>query len=105
MSGRGHTVRTHNKWGYGNGCRCDVCRAAFRDHMREWSHKTGRHRPWAIVVAERRAEAEARDNHGTETRYHLGCRCDECRRASADARRRRRHASRPLGEAAQARRT
>lgn len=44
--------------------------------------------------AERRAQAEAQDNHGTETRYKLGCRCEICRKGASDAKRRRREASR-----------
>jgi hypothetical protein len=44
--------------------------------------------------AERHAEAEARDSHGTEARYRFGCRCDECRTEATAAKRRRREASR-----------
>jgi hypothetical protein len=33
-------------------------------------------------------------NHGTRSAYNRGCRCDECRSASADARRRQREMAR-----------
>lgn len=42
----------------------------------------------------RRFEAEMRDNHGTETRYTLGCRCLACRQAASAAKKRRREQSR-----------
>jgi hypothetical protein len=41
-----------------------------------------------------RFAAEMRDNHGTESRYRLGCRCLACRRAASEAKRRRREQSR-----------
>ena len=78
--------------GYGNlGCRCESCRVAHTAYFREWRNRTGRTQPRADYVAAVRAAAEARDNHGTETRYSAGCRCDACRAAQNDARRRRRH--------------
>lgn len=79
--------------GYNNlGCRCQRCRRAHTEAHTAWTHRVGRNKPRAVYVAERRAEAEARDNHGTESRYvNLGCRCDECRAGAAEARRRRRH--------------
>jgi len=46
----------------------------------------------ACENADRRARALAQDNHGTESRYSLGCRCDLCKAASAAARRKRRAA-------------
>lgn len=46
---------------------------------------------WA---ARKRFEAEMRDNHGTEARYKLGCRCAICREGASEAKRRRRLASR-----------
>lgn len=72
------------------GCRCDECRQANTDYHRERNHRLGRTLPWDVMVAQRRAEADARDNHGTETRYTRGCRCRACKDASAEARRRRR---------------
>lgn len=72
---------------YGNlGCRCAACRAAHADYIRERNHRLGRSRPRDVVFAERHAEALARDNHGTETRYTMGCRCDACRTAANRAR-------------------
>lgn len=78
--------------GYSNlGCRCRRCRDAHNAKCLAYQHTTGRHKPWEKYVAERKAEAEARDNHGTEGRYVNGkCRCDSCRKASREARRRRR---------------
>ncbi len=77
--------------GYLNhGCRCDECRQAHTDYMRIRNHRTGRCRPRAEVFAERRATAEARGNHGTESRYELGCRCTVCREGVRQARARRR---------------
>lgn len=35
----------------------------------------------AVTARSRRAEAIARNPHGTQNRYHLGCRCDPCREA------------------------
>lgn len=64
------------------GCRCDECRAAHRDYWREWSHRTGLHRPFAEYVA-------AVTRHGVK-RYKKGCRCDECRAAAAAQKRRQR---------------
>jgi len=77
--------------GYVNlGCRCDRCRGAQRDYCRDYTHRTGRRRPREQWLSERRTQAESRDNHGSETRYSRGCRCEPCRRAAADARARRR---------------
>jgi hypothetical protein len=46
----------------------------------------------ACLAAKRRAETKVQ--HGTEVRYrNYGCRCDLCRDASAEARRRRREAA------------
>lgn len=73
-----------------HGCRCDACRQANTDYIRERNHRVGRNRPRDLVFAERHAAALARDNHGTESRYRLGCRCDECRTATTSARRTRR---------------
>lgn len=58
-------------------------------------HMRGRSGVCAVCKrAEQHAEALAQDNHGTETRYKLGCRCDLCRAGVAAAKRRRREASR-----------
>lgn len=77
--------------GYRNhGCRCDRCRKAGSAYNLAWRHGAGYGKPLDQHLAEVRAEAEARDNHGTETRYKLGCRCDACKTAANEARRRRR---------------
>jgi hypothetical protein len=86
--------------------------AAHNRYHREWQRKNyrqpcvrgcGRLAWWTVRTngrcrecfhAERRAEADARDNHGTESRYSRGCRCPECRAQASDAKRRRREASR-----------
>jgi hypothetical protein len=64
-------------------CRCEACTAAWAAYHRAKMHRLGYHRPQQVVFAERRAAALARDNHGTESRYRLGCRCDECRSAAS----------------------
>lgn len=82
------------------GCRCDECRAAGAEHQR-MTYKTpcsGCGAPvWRRGLKPttglcRRCLGETRRTavHGTESRYTGGCRCDECRGASRDARRRRR---------------
>ena len=77
--------------GYQNlGCRCDRCREAHRVAHLEYTHRAGRHRPYAVYLAERYPGPPP---HGTESRYgnpHR-CRCDECRAAGAAGRRARRH--------------
>lgn len=72
--------------GYTNrGCRCALCRRAFADAHREYTHRTGRRKPMEVELA-RRAESKANKPHGTETKYGYGCRCDECRAAATRAR-------------------
>lgn len=80
--------------GYKNlGCRCDRCRAAHTVYVRERTHRVGIHRPREVYLQEARAKALL-SPHGTETKYRYhGCRCDECKAASRDARRRRRAAA------------
>src|SRR5512146_1820006 len=78
--------------GYNNlGCRCDRCRAAWTEYYVEWTHRTSRHLSRenyrALLVS------QPPPPHGTESRYSRGCRCDKCRRASANARYRRRVAA------------
>ena len=96
--------------GYGNhGCRCDACTAAYAAYVR------GRYtRPCVdcgalVWVHDRRARSVVEEHggrcrscwlratgqlvHGTTGGYRRGCRCDECRRASAEARAR--HRRRP----------
>lgn len=80
--------------GYNNHhCRCEACRAAAhrryvetngRERNKEWRHRTGRNRPREVYVAEIAAQ------HGTESKYSRGCRCDECRVAANTARNERR---------------
>lgn len=79
--------------GYTNhGCRCDRCRKATTDYHRERRWATGRSRPFDQYLRERYPDPPP---HGTETRYtsKWRCRCDLCRQASAQARRRRRAAA------------
>lgn len=70
------TVSGYINWA----CRCEECRQASRDY---YGHKP---------MAEHLAEVEAQ--HGTESRYKR-CDCDECRAASAAARRARRRNANP----------
>lgn len=85
------------------GCRCDKCKKAMAHYNRAklqtgrcsecgapiWETSRARTGLCAACLAVSRRTAE----HGTETRYNRGCRCDECRAASAAARRRRRAAN------------
>lgn len=78
--------------GYANlKCRCERCRRAWADYNNEYRWRTGRTSPLEQWKQRVRAEAEARDNHGTDARYKLGCRCDECMEGSARRRREHRH--------------
>ena len=84
---------THSRYS-NHGCRCEECRAANTRYNLAYRHRTGRSLPMDEYLSQRRADAEARHNHGTETRYQLGCRCDKCRVAAAVARAQRRAAER-----------
>jgi hypothetical protein len=84
------------------GCRCDACRTAHTDYCRT-HQKAGYERvPCACGKTKRpdavkcRAcrNAEVAADHGTESKYSAGCRCDECREAATAAKRRRREAAR-----------
>jgi hypothetical protein len=83
---------THGYSAYTRGCRCDVCRAAKADYMRERRAKarkeaqlhtrssTGEHghRHTAFAPGSYRHEASI-PNHGTRYGYEeAGCRCAEC---------------------------
>ena len=61
---------------YNLDCRCEACRAAWRDYKRLNDHIKGRHAP-----------RETLKRHGP-TRYRKGCRCDVCRAAIAAQKRR-----------------
>lgn len=77
-----------------HGCRCGRCRKAWSNYCRGWKHKAGYCLPREDYVAVMRLKAELRDNHGTETRYRFGCRCNACRAGAAQARRDRRNFNR-----------
>lgn len=65
--------------GYSNlRCRCKACCAANTEQHRDWLHRSGRHRPRAVYLAERRERAA--NNHGLSG-YRRGCRCAVCREA------------------------
>jgi hypothetical protein len=71
--------------GYNNrGCRCDECRAAWRDYERERRRKRGQ-----LPRAEWIARQRAKRTHTIGT-YNKGCRCDQCREAARVARARHR---------------
>jgi hypothetical protein len=80
----GHYLR------YRAGCKCAECRAAWNAYIRDYMHRRG-FLSRAEYDAARKAAAEA--NHGTEGTYRR-FKCDACRRAATDARRRRRAANR-----------
>jgi len=70
-------------------CRCDECRFVWATYCRENNHRVGRHTPIEVYRAE--VAVAAASNHGTEASYKR-CHCFMCRRAAAEARRRRRWA-------------
>src|SRR5262249_51497342 len=72
------------------GCRCEACRNAWAADHSDWTHRSGMHLPSKMTRALITKEAEAKDNHGTESRYKRGCRCEVCRAGATAARRRRR---------------
>jgi hypothetical protein len=76
-------------------CKCEKCTEAWRIYHLAYLHRSGRHKPMAQWRAEQAARRENNPPaHGTETRYsNYKCRCKLCKKASADARRRRRHAN------------
>lgn len=81
-----HEVQ-HGTWNeYHNyGCRCELCRAAWRDNHRERMHRLGIFRPRSEYLAEVRSNLKP---CGTTASYARGCRCADCRKASAAERRR-----------------
>jgi len=77
--------------GYGNlGCRCRACTKTWAETHKNWTWRSGFSTPKVMDSALRYKLAEARENHGTESRYKRGCRCEVCRAGAAFARRRRR---------------
>ena len=71
-------------------CRCDECKKAWAAYHLAYLYRSGRvKRTMEEHRAFLREQAEARDNHGTETRYRR-CKCDKCREASSAARKKRR---------------
>lgn len=60
-----------------------------------WMHVAGRtgYCPKCLAA---KGRAERGPNHGSESEYSYGCRCDLCKAASAEAKRLRRHRSRQL---------
>lgn len=87
-------------FGYGNRrCRCDLCRKANNDYHRETvggpcprcgGRLSNRYVHQYCQACRRELN---RPEHGTESRYGGGCRCDECRSASTAGRRARRAAA------------
>jgi len=74
--------------GYGNlGCRCELCCAANTKNHAEWVQRSG-YRPLNPETGERRLtmkeynKVRPRAQHGSETMYKRGCRCDKCRFAA-----------------------
>jgi hypothetical protein len=74
-------VATHGYGGYTNGCRCETCRAAKRQYMRDKRAKASQRR---IRTGNRRFIAEG-ITHGTYAGYaDAQCRCYLCSAAKAD---------------------
>lgn len=76
---KGGTHGTRNT--YNHGCRCDLCRASGRDHMRDlrarWRAEGRTDAPLYRVIPP--------EKHGLSSTYtNLRCRCDQCRRANRD---------------------
>lgn len=89
--------------GYGNhGCRCDACRQANTAYMKERGFGGYAKNKCACGNLKRVPARQCREcvdreraaDHGTESRYSSGCRCDECRTAASAAKRERRIKSR-----------
>jgi hypothetical protein len=82
--------------GYKNhGCRCDSCRKAWSTHWREYRAVNRE----VVQAAERKRRAAKQgtvrgDQHGTETGYNYGCRCDLCSEAHTTASRKYKAANR-----------
>lgn len=100
---------------YVSGCRCEVCLAANRTYQAEWRARNyakvmeqqranrkrygGRCEDCGKPTDGSNGHAKApkkclkcynaarRPEHGTKSRYEGGCRCDDCRRANAEAQR------------------
>lgn len=83
-------------------CRCRPCTQAHTDYIRARNHRLGIHRPREDYLYLHTRNAELRDNHGTESRYRLGCRCSSCTAAAADVRRIRRLTPNPKAHGANA---
>lgn len=108
MSGRcgcGHDAASHSPFGdlclhpdcrcgqYTPTCGVDGCTNAL--HALGWCRcHCDRHRRTSSDEYRRRAAATNQPIHGTRSRYRKGCRCDDCRRAETDYRRRYRKARR-----------
>lgn len=77
-------------------CRCKRCTAAWTTYCRERRHRIGQSRPMAEWRAEQKAQALANmPPHGTESRYtRYKCKCELCKAAGTEAKRRRREAKR-----------
>lgn len=82
------------------GCRCAKCRKAWSAYNARLTATPcaagcgrtvqGRYRE-GTMCRDCRTLANRTAPHGTETVYTWGCRCDACRHAATDARRKRRH--------------
>lgn len=76
-------------------CRCDRCRRAFAEDPGTRRRNERYRRKIGMKSREEYLASIERAKHGTESKYAQGCRCDDCKRASADARRRRRQTPNP----------
>ncbi len=69
---------SHGKTGYILGCRCDICREAWRKQMRTPAQKRYERR-WRD-----RVRGTEPPEHGTRTAYiYYACRCDVCRESAS----------------------
>lgn len=94
------TVNAYNNLG----CRCDPCKAAQSEQNARtyllYGFDTcvcGRSKRRVAALCRTCYDEKREAQHGTEPRYKRGCRCDECRRASAERRRARRKRVKELG--------
>ena len=95
------TVNEYNNYG----CRCERCKAAMAEFQREffyapceecgaptWGRAPSRNAR-CVKCAAAAQTIPIEERHGTEVGYSKGCRCADCRRASAQARRTRRRSN------------